>query len=102
MRDDVAIDVSNLVTLDVGGNMLTVIDGIVVAAAVVVLECAVEAVYPAEELAGGWSGAIIDGASGIGAEVNDCGFVPVMTASKFALLSLLKKSFLSRSAPLIC
>ena len=84
MRADEVIDVSAVVMLGVGVEMLADVK-IVVTASVIGLECIVKVSYAAEVLAGVWAGAIIGGAPGTAAVVNASGLAAVLTALEFAL-----------------
>ena len=80
MRADVVIDVSAVVMLGVGVEMLADVK-IVVTASAIGLECIVKVSYAAEVLAGVWAGAIIGGAPGIG---DTTGLTAMMTTLEFA------------------
>ena len=96
MRADVAIDVSAVVMLGVGVDMLTNAEIIVMTAAMIGFDFIVKVAYAVEVLAGAWAGSIIGGAPDTAVEVDASGLTVMMAALEFefALPAPLEKSFL--------
>ena len=95
IRDEVLIDMSGMPTFAAGINMWSNMEIAKVPVAVNDSELLFEVIDAVESLAVVWAGAVTDGGSSVGVEVN------VMTASEYAPAPL-EDMFLPCGLPLIC